>query len=194
MNEKTGQPIRHTKLLYMVECALFAAILCIFSPIQIPIGPIPIAMSVFAVMFTGVCLGWKTGAAAVIVYIFIGICGMPLFAGGTSGLPALAGLTGGYIWSYIFMVIIIGLFCRIPSKKYITSVIIAVAGCLLGLIVCYICGTAQYMLLSGCGLLESLAVCVFPFIPFDILKAVCASLLGVSLKTALRRCGISLPE
>ena len=96
-----------TKIHTMTECAIFAALLCIFSPITLPIGPIPVSMGIFAVMLTGIVLGWKKGAVSVLIYLLIGLCGLPLFSGGKSGFAAFMGPTGGYVWSYVLMVMVI---------------------------------------------------------------------------------------
>jgi biotin transport system substrate-specific component len=173
----------------LTQCALFAAILCIFSPLTIPIGPIPITLGVFAVMLTGVVLGWKKGFLSVLVYLFIGMCGVPLFSGGKSGLTALVGPTGGYIWSYLFMVMIIGILSKKEWKNKVITMIIGVLACEVGVAVCYACGTLQFMGVAGYTFKQALSVCVIPFIPFDLLKAVCASVLGVSVRSILKKAG-----
>lgn len=184
---KAKRNTKRSKTFTLVECALFAAILCICSPITIPIGPVPITMGIFAVMLTGVVLGWKKSLVSVAVFLLIGLCGLPLFSGGNSGFTALAGPTGGYIWSYLIMAVVIGLICQIPCKKRIAEIIIAVFGCVLGIMFCYACGTFQFMHIADYGFKQALAVCVLPFIPFDLIKAVCASVLGVTVKSILKK-------
>jgi biotin transport system substrate-specific component len=173
----------------MAECGLFAAILCVFSPMTIPIGPIPISLGIFAVMVTGVVLPWKKASLSVMVYLLIGICGLPLFSGGKSGLPALVGPTGGYVWSYFPMVILIALLNRRTYKSRVVSILVAAAACIAGTAVCYAFGTVQFMFVAGYTLHDALAVCVYPFIPFDLVKAACASILGVNVRLILKKAG-----
>lgn len=183
--------IKETKTVMLAQCALFAAIVCIFSFITVPIGPIPITLAIFAVMLTGIVLGFKKGAVAVIVYILIGVCGIPVFSGGKSGVAAIIGPTGGYIWSYIFMVIIIGFVSNRSMRNKTLSVIINIAGCILGTFVCYMCGTLQYSITANISFVKALSVCVLPFIVLDLIKAICASIIGEVIKTVLNKARLS---
>lgn len=176
----------------ITQCALFAAILCIFSPITIPIGPVPITLGVFAVMLTGVMLNWKKALISVAVYLLLGMCGLPLFSGGKSGVVAIAGPTGGYLWSYLIMVVVISLISRRKYSKSIFQFAAALVGCIVGVVICYICGTFQFTLVADYTWSNALSVCVYPFVPFDLLKAACASLLGVPVRNRLSRLGYEL--
>lgn len=178
-----------SKIYTMTECAIFAALLCIFSPITIPIGPIPVSMGIFAVMLTGIILGWKKGVLSVLVYLLIGLCGVPLFSGGKSGLAAFLGPTGGYIWSYIIMVMVIGFLSQKDYRNKLLSFLVPFAATILGVILCYVFGTIQFMYVADYSLAEALAVCVYPFIPLDLLKALCAVLLGISVRRGLKKAG-----
>ena len=103
------------KVKTMVICAIFAAILCVFSVLTIPIGPVPISMGILGVMLTAIILGPKKGTIAVIVYILLGAVGLPIFSGFKGGFQVLLGPTGGYIWSYIIVALFIG-FLTINKK------------------------------------------------------------------------------
>ncbi|MCD8181655.1 MAG: biotin transporter BioY [Firmicutes bacterium] len=169
----------------MTLCAVFAAVMCVFCVITIPIGPVPVTLGVFAVLLTAVILGPKLGAISVLVYILLGAVGLPVFSGFKGGFQILLGPTGGYIWSYILMALLIGfLTITLPDNKWLAMLKIFTA-CLAGIIVCYALGTVQFMLVQKTGLTESLGLCVIPFIPFDIGKAAAASYLGFTVKNAL---------
>ena len=179
-----------SKVLFLVQAALLAAVLCILSPVAIPIGPIPITLGVFAVMFAGVILDWKRACTAVAVYILLGLIGLPVFSSGKSGIGVLVGPTGGYIWSYLFMVAIIGLLGGKARESYVQELAYSAVACVLSLVVCYFLGTLQFTLVAECGWGYALSVCVYPFIPFDLAKALCASLLGVQIRRRLRVAGL----
>ena len=180
----------HEKLLRMTSAAIFAAILCVLSPIAIPLsGPIPFAMQIFAVMLCAVTLDWAGAQLSVLVYLLIGLF-LPLFSGGNTGVTALPGPTGGYIWSYLLMVPVIRCFRAIAIRGRWAEYALAFAGCLLSIALCYSCGTAQFALVTGRTFAEALAVCVVPFIGFDLLKAAAASVLGVTLAHRLLKNGI----
>ncbi len=171
----------------MTTCAIFAAILCVLSPIVIPLGgPIPFAMQIFAVMLCAVTLDWATAQISVLVYLLIGLF-LPLFSGGNTGLTAIPGPTGGYIWSYLLMVPVIRFFRHIPVEKRWEEYALSLLGCVLAVALCYLCGTVQFSLLTGRSFREALGVCVLPFVGFDLVKALAATLLGVELSHILKK-------
>ena len=177
------------KIKTMVICAIFAAILCVFSVLTIPIGPVPISMGIFGVMLTAIILGPKKGTIAVIVYILLGAVGLPIFSGFRGGFQVLLGPTGGYIWSYIIVALFIGLLTNThPKNKWLAMLKIFIV-CLGGIVICYAAGTAQFMLVQKTDLTKALTACVIPFIPFDILKALVVSYLGYVVHTALKKSG-----
>lgn len=94
----------------MVFAALFAALTAAVSPIKIPLGftPVPITMQTLMVLLSGAMLGPYYGALAMILYIVVGALGLPVFAGGGSGIVALIGPTGGYLFSYPIAAFVIG--------------------------------------------------------------------------------------
>ena len=178
--------MRKNKTAYITRCALFAALLCLLSPIAIPVGAVPVTLSVFAVLLAALMLDWKAAVAAVCVYVLIGCCGLPVFSVGQGGAGILFGPTGGYIWSYIPMAALVSKFGKgkPPRKAGLAS--------LGGLTVCYVCGTAQYALVSGSGFGAALGVCVLPFAGFDIIKIVCAVLLSRKIEKRLRNVDASV--
>lgn len=171
----------------MILCAIFAAILCVFSVLTIQIGPVPISMGIFAVMLTAIILGPKKGTIAVIVYILLGAVGLPIFSGFKGGFQVLLGPTGGYIWSYIIVALFIGaLTQKRPQNTWLSLIKIFVV-CLIGIVICYAAGTAQFMFIQQTDLAKALTLCVFPFIPFDIIKALIAAYLGYIIGIALKK-------
>lgn len=166
----------------LVRCALFAAMLCVLSPFSIPIGPIPITLSVFAVMLCAVVLETKLALVSVVVYILLGLIGLPVFSAGKAGFSVLVGPTGGYIWSYILMVLPIGLMRKLPAENGVIRWVMSSVSCVLALVICYAAGTIQFMLLQKCGFAYAISVCVIPFIPFDLCKAAVALILGTQIR------------
>lgn len=172
----------------MVLCAIFAAIMCVFCVMTIPIGPVPVSMATFAVTLTAIILGAKKGTISIIVYILIGAVGLPVFSGFKGGFQVLLGPTGGYIWSYILMTLFIGTFTSKPASNKIITLIKTFVVSLIGiLVICYGVGTIQFMIVQKTGLAQALTLCVIPFIPFDIIKAAAASYLGYIIQKALKK-------
>ncbi len=181
--------MKQSKLAALVQCAIFAAILCVFSPFAIPIGPIPITLSIFAVMLCGVVLPWWQAVVSVVVFLALGLW-LPLFSGGNTGITALPGPTGGYIWSYALMVLVVSPLAHLRVKKVGLSLVLALVGCVLSVLVCYLCGTLQFSQLAGKTFQESLAVCVIPFWVPDAIKAVAAAVLGTTVRLLLEKQGL----
>lgn len=161
----------------IAKAALLTAIIAVFSVITFKIGTVPITLSVFAVLFAAVAAGAKTGTAAVAVYILLGAVGLPVFSSFQGGISVLVGPTGGYIISYIFMALIVGIVSG-KSKKFAARF----AACLVSLIVCYALGTLQFCIVMKQSVSYALAACVYPFVIFDIIKCAAAVFLGGKVK------------
>lgn len=170
----------------MVQSALFAALLSILSPLAIPIGTIPVTLAVFAVLLTGVVLPWKRAAGAVLVYLLMGLIGLPVFSGGKAGAGVLLGATGGYLWSYLPMTAL----TSIMSQRGEAGAGRAFMASMLALLLCYATGTMQFAWLTGCSWGQALSVCVAPFAAFDLLKAAAAVWLGGRLRRSLKAAGM----
>ncbi len=178
------------KIKDMALCALFAAVIAVFSQIAIPLGAIPFSMGIFAVMLCGVVLGSKRGVIAVLVYILIGAVGLPVFSGFRGGPQMLVGPTGGYITGYVLMALVIGLVSeRVSGSRWKTGSLTFLA-ILLGVAVCYLFGTVQFMIVGKKGFVTALTLCVVPFIGVDLVKSVIAAALGDTLRRSIGRLGV----
>jgi biotin transport system substrate-specific component len=168
---------RQLNTLDLVYISLFAVILSLCAWISIP-AAIPFTLQTLGVFITAGLLGWQRGTAAVLIYILLGVVGVPVFANFGAGLGYILGPTGGYIIGFIFTALLSGwLIQRFPNK---TAIIFLAM--LAGLIVCYAFGTAWFMAAyakdSGAiGLITALAWCVLPFIIPDLVKIAVATLL-----------------
>lgn len=164
----------------LVQCALFAALLAACSQLVIPLPMISINLALFAVHLAGAVLGPRWGTAAVLVFIALGACGVPVFLGFQGGLVYLFGKTGGYVLGYIFDALIVGLWSRGIGNS-LPHLCVSMA---IGVLTCYAFGTMWFMVLTGMGLVESLAFCVIPFLPGDAVKI---GLAAVTAKALERR-------
>ncbi len=164
----------------MTLIGVSAAIIAVFAPWKIPIGPIPITLATFAIYFVSAVMGAYKGAVATAIYILLGAVGVPVFSGFAGGLHIVAGVTGGYIVGYIFCALVTGLFCD-KMHHWIKYPL----GMFLGTVVLYAFGTAWYCTLAKSALMPALTVCVFPFIGFDILKIAAASLVAAPIRPML---------
>lgn len=170
--------IKQTHTYGIVLIGLFSALTVVFSQISIPIGAVPINLALIAVFTAGGLLGLVRGVLSQVVFILLGMVGLPVFAGFKGGVGVIAGPTGGYIVGFLCIPIIVGLFTKLLGKKaWVLSV-----SMLIGLLLCYALGTLWFVISTGTDFWSALAVCVFPFAIFDLIKIALSVFLVVRLK------------
>lgn len=181
------QETRVISLKEMVLMALFAAITCVLAPLAIPIGPVPVSLTNFVIYISVYILGWHRATITYVVYLMIGLAGLPVFSGFQGGIGKMAGPTGGYLIGFIFTVIISGLFIQIKTNNKIAGRLMGIAGMILGTIVAYGFATAWFCYSTGTGLSAALTLCVFPFIPGDLVKMVVAVTVAPTIAKQIRK-------
>ncbi|MDB9784130.1 biotin transporter BioY [Pelagibacteraceae bacterium] len=106
--------IRESKILKNIFIALIGTvILAISSKIRIPFYPVPMTMQTFVVLLIGVTLGWRLGVATLVLYLFEGIIGLPVFSGTPEkgiGFIYFTGPTMGYLIGFVFAAFFAGFF------------------------------------------------------------------------------------
>ena len=160
------------KIKDIVLISLFSAIIVVCSFITIP-AVVPFTLQTFAVILCLNILGAKKGIISILIYIFLGVVGLPVFSGFNGGIGALLNITGGYIIGFIFSALIFGVVTSVLNKK--PRKIVNLIASFAGLIGCYIFGTLWYVLLNikngdTISFISALTICVLPFIIPDILK------------------------
>lgn len=167
----------------MTSCALMAALMCVLCPVSVPIGPIPISLSILVILLTVYVLGTWRALVSYTVYLLLGAVGMPVFSGFQGGLAKLAGPTGGYLAGFWLMILVAG----IIMEKGKRNLLITILGMLVGVAIDYAVGTAWFVFQTESTVVHALDVCVYPFIPFDVAKIVIAVLLGSVVYKGLQR-------
>ena len=158
---------------YMTRAALFSALTAICAWISIPVADIGFTMQTFGVFLTLGVLGGKWGTVSILIYLLLGAVGMPVFSGFRGGMGMLLGVTGGYLWGFLFSGLTYWLLERFGK---LPAMIAAMA-------VCYLCGSIWFHTYAGGGIGLILLRCVVPFLIPDGLKI----LLAHSLSRRLRR-------
>ena len=177
---------RKLSIKQLTVIGVMTAVTCILGPLSLPIGIVPISFTNLAIYFSVYLLGGKRGTLSYIVYLFIGLVGLPVFSGFSGGFPKVFGPTGGYLIGFIFMAFISGIFIdKFPSKIYMCFL-----GMLLGTIVTYIFGTAWLAFQANLTFNKALSLGVLPFIPGDIAKMVLAALIAPQIKKRLQGAGL----
>lgn len=158
---------------YMTRAALFAALTAICAWISIPVADVGFTMQTFGIFLTLGVLGGKWGTVSILIYLLLGAVGMPVFSGFRGGMGMLLGVTGGYLWGFLFSGLTYWLLERFGK---LPAMIAAMA-------VCYLCGSLWFHIYAGGGIGLILLRCVVPFLIPDGLKI----LLAHSLSRRLRR-------
>lgn len=167
----------------MTSCALMAALMCVLCPVSVPIGPIPISLSILVILLTVYVLGTWRALVSYTVYLLLGAVGMPVFSGFQGGLAKLAGPTGGYLAGFWLMILVAG----IIMEKGKRNLLVTILGMLVGVAIDYAVGTAWFVFQTESTVVHALDVCVYPFIPFDAAKIVIAVLLGSMVYQGLQK-------
>lgn len=173
MNKKTHS---------MVLIALFGAIISIISiiPTGIYILGVPATLQTFAIAMTAYLLGSKNGTNATLVYILLGLIGLPVFSGFKGGPGVLFSVTGGFIIGFIVLSMLVGMTVQYKSKvKKVTVSFI-------GLLICYIIGTVWFSVVSKTAMTTAFLVVALPYLPKDILSMFAAYLVADRLKKSIK--------
>ena len=147
--------------------AVMAAITCILGPlsIPIPISPVPISLTNLAIYLTVCLLGWKFGTISYLIYLLIGIAGLPVFSSFSS--------------------------CGFAFEKF-SNRGMQIAGLAIGTIVAYIFGTAWLAIEAHLTFYQALLAGVIPYIPGDLVKIILIVLVGPIVKKRLQSAGLLL--
>ena len=167
----------------MAMIGVMTAVTCIAAPfsIPIPVSPVPLSLTTFILYLSVYILGTRNAFISYVIYLLLGLVGLPVFSGFTGGPAKLAGPTGGYIIGFIVMAVIAGLVIDNCHKPWIQLI-----GMIVGTIVCYLFGTIWFCIVADYTFKAALAVCVIPFIPADLIKMIIAMIIGPMIKKRIR--------
>jgi biotin transporter BioY len=150
----------------------FSLLTALAAQIVIPIGPVPITGSTFAVLLTGALLGSRLGAMSLIIYLVEGAAGLPFFYGGSSGIAHIFGPTGGYLVAFPAAAFITGAFAENGwDKRFLT----AAAAMAVGSALILLAGWMWFAVLMNTNLPAAFKVSVAPHLIGDVIKIVLAA-------------------
>ncbi len=183
MEKNKDKKISKLKTKDLAFIGIFAAIIAVCSWITVPLGAVPVTLQTLGVCIAAGLLGAKRGTLSVVIYIFLGLVGVPVFSGFGAGPGVLFGMTGGYIIGFIFTALIVGLAVDLIGKRLWVYVVFMV----LGIAVCYAFGTVWFIFVytqkvSSITIGSALSMCVIPFIIPDLVKIGVASAICMALK------------
>lgn len=175
--------MRNEKIKNMVLVSLGAVILALGAWITVPFV-IPFTMQTFALTLLLMSFGGRIAFCSIILYIALGMVGIPVFSGFNSGVSAVIGPTGGFIIGFVLAGGLYWTLERIIKRDSRLSYALP----FLSLLLCYACGTMWYMFYTSfsSGFFHILSVCVLPYILPDIIKVVFAILVSRRIRGLIK--------
>jgi biotin transport system substrate-specific component len=170
----------------LVAILLGSLLLASSSYIQVPMIPVPVTMQTFAVALVGALYGWRLGAITIIAWLVQGAAGLPVLAGGASGLHHFLGPTGGYLFAFPVAGALMGWLAERGWNG--NRVILAFFGMLASNAVCLLLGAAWLAVLTGPQ--RAIMLGVVPFLLGALLK----SALGAAVLKLVTRGRMRTPE
>ena len=145
-------------------------LLAISAQFKIPLYPVPITGQTLVVLLIGMTFGARLGGITMAAYLFEGVLGLPVFAGGASGIATLIGPTGGYLFGFLLASVAMGYLAERGMGRTAVS---TVAAMFIGNCVIYFCGALWLSNFIGFG--QAIAAGVLPFLYGDTLKLIIAA-------------------
>jgi biotin transport system substrate-specific component len=155
----------------VVGAALFTAI-CAQISIPVPGSPVPVTGQTFAVLVAGAALGANRGAASMLLYMALGLIGLPVYSDGESGFQVIWGATGGYIVGFILAAYVIG---RLAEARYDRAPVKALPVFAMGSILVFAIGVPWLAVAADLSLVRAIELGFVPFILGGIVKAAAAA-------------------
>jgi biotin transport system substrate-specific component len=150
---------------------LGTALLALSSYIEVPMVPVPVTMQTFAVTLIGALYGWRLGAATVAAWLVEGAVGLPVLAGGASGIAHFFGPTAGYLFAFPVVAALTGWLAERGWNG--ARPMLAFMSMGLGNALCLVLGAAW--LAAGIGLEKAIEFGVAPFLLGGFLKSALAA-------------------
>ena len=169
VGERTSPRIRHTLLIVAGAILIY---LCALVSFQVPGNPVPYTLQNFGVLVVGGALGLRRGGAAALLYVLLGVIGLPFFAEGKGGLQVIWGATGGYLLGFVAAASVVGRLAELGWDRRIGGAVGATA---IGTVIIYAIGVPWLAVVTGMGLAQAIQVGLVPFLAIDVVKLLAAA-------------------
>lgn len=157
------------------------------AKVQVPFYPVPMTMQTFVAVTIGMALGWRLGAATMLLYLAEGAAGLPVFAGTPErglGLAYMMGPTGGYLIGFVVAATATG---WLAERGFGRSILGTLAAFSVGLLAIYGLGLLWLGALIGWDK-NVFALGAAPFMLGEVFKmALAAAVLPIATRAALKR-------
>lgn len=108
---------KHAALDALIKIVIGLLLLCFLSPIELKEGiNVPITLQSMLVILVPLFFGWVNGGVAVLLYLVLGGLGLPVFANGASGWNVFTGVSGGFLFGFLFAALVVGYLAEKPWR------------------------------------------------------------------------------
>jgi biotin transport system substrate-specific component len=181
--------------------AFFTVLTAVGATLTIPLPLVPITMQTFFVLMSGLLLGPKYGLLSQVLYLAMGLAGLPVFAGGTGGIQRVLSPSFGFLLGYPFVswatgVLSLGKWTpkgRMKEIAWYSFVCFATTTLLYAIALPCFYLNMKYVTKTPTGIVRTLQVAFLPFVIGDSIKAVVAGYLAYRIVPMLRGGGL-LPD
>ena len=166
VGERISTRVRHIALI-----ALGAGAVALSAQVVIPTSPVPFTGQTLGVLAVGAALGFRRGAAALLLYLAIGLLGLPIYAEGRAGLAVVTGATGGYLIGFVVAAAVVGRLAELGWDRRLPGALVAMA---IGTAIIYAMGVPWLKLVTGMSWAETVYEGMTKFLVWDAAKALIA--------------------
>lgn len=163
---------------------IFTGLIIIGAQVTIPLGPVPFVLSDFFVLLSGLVLGSKYAPISVVLYLLLGLAGLPVFSDGGGGVEHFEGLTGGYLIGFLVASFVVGLISHSKPGSIWKDLIAVISG----FITIYTCGVIWLQYQTELPWAEAISSGALEFlVPMSIKTTTCVLLATLIKKLNLIR-------
>lgn len=185
----TSRPSRRasastTDLALVATFAALIAVCAVSAALPFGVNGVPITLQLFGIFLAGAVLGARRGFLAVALYLVVGAAGLPIFAGGTSGVAPFTGVTAGYLFAFPFAALVVGLAVERARRSNVgVTAGVVVAGGLVAEALVWLVGAAGIALYADTPLWATIKSS-FLYVPADLAKLVIAAIVAAAVHRA----------
>lgn len=170
------------RAIILTNSSLFIALITVFSwisiPIPIPLFPVPVTLQTLAVLLAAAVMK-RHAIIPVLLYLVLGVLGLPVFHNGMAGLGVLFGPTGGYLIGFIPAVLVAGIAYESARRE------VRITGLILATALIYLCGISWLIISTGMSAPAAIISGMIPFLPGDVVKGAAVYLIAARLENYL---------
>lgn len=176
-----GSAVGRSTVASLALCGVMAALLAVGSWVSIPLYPVPLTLQTLVVLVAGGLLGRAFGPVSTVVYVLVGLVGVPVFAGGEAGPGVLLGPKGGYLVGFVLAAFVMGwagdatrAARRAPGVSRLPRWWRLALGAVVASLLIYAAGVPWLAAVTGMGWRAAVTVGMLPFLIGDAVKAAVA--------------------